>query len=137
MVFDTNVVLSALRSRQGAPHKLLSRLGDKRFVVCILVPLMLEYEATIQESEWAGQPDRKPIEDMLDDFCLISEAVQPPYLWRPVAKDPKAEMLVELAVAGECDRIITFNKRDLAAVPGLGIKLQTPKEFLKAMEDVK
>ena len=51
-----------------------------------------------------------------------------------MARDPKDEMLVELAVAGECDRIITFNKRDLPDVVKIGIKLQTPKEFLKELE---
>jgi len=44
-------------------------------------------------------------------------------------------MLVELAVAGGCDRIITFNKRDLVDVLKFGIDLQTPKEFLDEMEE--
>jgi len=137
IVIDTNVVLSAVRSRQGASHKLLTKLGDEHFVVCISVPLVLEYEATLQKVQWPGKPNNKTIEDILDYLCLIGEAVKPPYLWRPMAKDPKDEMLVELAVAGDCDRIITFNKRDLADVLGLGIKLQTPGEFLQEMEDVK
>ena len=51
-----------------------------------------------------------------------------------MAKDPKDEMLVELAAAGDCDRIITYNKRDLREVERLGIKLRTPKEFLEELE---
>ena len=134
VVIDTNVFLSALRSRQGASYKLFSQIGDKRFVVCISVPLILEYESTAQRVQWQGKPSQRTIGDILDYLCLIGESIQPPYLWRPIAKDPKDEILVELAVAGGCDRIITFNKRDLIDILKIGIKLQTPKEFLDEME---
>jgi len=134
-VIDTNVFISALRSQQGASYKLLSQIGGKRFAVCISVPLMLEYESTAQKVKWQGKPSMRTIEDILDYLCLIGEIVTPPYLWRPIAKDPKDEMLVELAVAGGCDRIITFNKRDLVDVLKIGINLQTPKEFLDEMEE--
>ncbi len=110
-------------------------VGDKRFVVCISVPLILEYESTAERGNWPGKPARRAIQDIIDYVCLVSEAVQPPYLWRPIAKDPKDEMLAELAVAGGCDRIVTFNKRDLAEVARIGILLQTPREFLEEMEE--
>ena len=135
IVIDTNVFLSALRSQQGASYKLLSGIGGKRFVICISVPLILEYESTAQRVQWPGKPGKRTIEDILDYLCLVGESVKPPYLWRPIAKDPKDEMLVELAVAGGCDRIVTFNKRDLLDVLKIGIRLQTPKEFLDEMEE--
>ena len=43
-------------------------------------------------------------------------------------------MLGELAVAGDCDRIITYNKRDLKDGEKLGIKLGTPHEVLEEVE---
>ena len=135
IVIDTNVFLSALRSRQGASYRLISEIGGKHFILCISVPLVLEYEATAQRIKWPGKPGKRTIEDILDYFCLVGESIAPPYLWRPIANDPKDEMLVELAVAGGCDRIITFNKRDLVEVLKIGIKLQTPREFLEEMEN--
>ena len=134
IVIDTNVLLSALRSSQGASYKLMSQIGDERFVTCISTPLVLEYEATAKREQWPKKPSDKSIDDILDYLCCVGEAVKTSYLWRPMARDPKDEMLVELAVAGECDRIITFNKRDLPDVVKIGIKLQTPKEFLKELE---
>ncbi len=112
----------------------MSLLGTGDFVVCISVPLILEYEAVAQKVSWSGKPHRKAVEDIIDYVCSIGEAIKPSYLWRPIAKDPKDEMLVELAVTGECDRIITYNKRDLRGAEHLGVKLQTPKEFLEDME---
>ncbi|HBA86187.1 MAG TPA: putative toxin-antitoxin system toxin component, PIN family [Verrucomicrobia bacterium] len=134
IVIDTNVFLSALRSRQGASSKLLSQVGDKRFVTCISAPLIFEYEATAKREQRPKKPAEKDIDDILDYLCAVGEAVKTSYLWRPMAKDPQDEMLVELAVAGGCGRIITFNKRDLPDVGRIGIKLQTPKEFLMEME---
>ncbi len=137
VVLDTNGLLAALRSRRGASYKLLSLLDNGLFLVCLSVPLVLEYESTAQKVHWTGKPNRRAIEDILDYLCSVGEIVKPPYLWRPMAKDPKDEMLVELAVAGDCDRIITYNKRDLRSVQTIGIKLQTPKEFLVELGVIK
>jgi predicted nucleic acid-binding protein len=40
VVLGTNVLVAALRSRNGASFRLLSLLGDARFVLCISVPLL-------------------------------------------------------------------------------------------------
>lgn len=87
IVIDTNVLLAALRSRSGASYRLMSRFGNEQFVVCISVPLVLECEAVALRERWPGKPGRKSIGAIIDYLCLVAEAVQPPYLWRPMAKD--------------------------------------------------
>ena len=134
VVIDTNIFISALRSSRGSSHKLLLQVDSGAFQICISVPLVLEYEAVAKGLSWPGKPSARSIGDIIDYLCEIGESVRPPYLWRPIAKDPKDEMLVELAVAGDCDRIITYNKRDLKDVEKLGIKLRTPHEFLEELE---
>ena len=52
-------------------------------------------------------------------------------------KDRKDDMILELAVESESDFIITFNKRDFEGIEKFGIKTATPKEFLKAMGEIK
>src|ERR1039457_3809249 len=44
VVLDTNVIISALRSRQGASFAILRRIGQS-WVPLISVPLILEYGA--------------------------------------------------------------------------------------------
>jgi len=44
IVIDTNVIVSALRSRRGASFAVLQRIGDV-WEPLISVPLILEYEA--------------------------------------------------------------------------------------------
>lgn len=42
---------------------------------------------------------------------------------------------LELAVEAECDYIITVNKKDFEGIEIFGIKVITPKEFLKVIGD--
>jgi len=45
-VVDTNVVVSALRSKKGASYRLLHLVGDPRWTMHVSVTLLLQYEAT-------------------------------------------------------------------------------------------
>ena len=44
IAIDTNVIISAMRSKQGASNKFLRLLGTGKFESVISVPLILEYE---------------------------------------------------------------------------------------------
>ena len=52
------------------------------------------------------------------------------YLWRPVLSDPGDDHVLEAAVAGGCDGILTYNQRDFAGAERFGVRVITPKEFL-------
>jgi predicted nucleic acid-binding protein len=54
MVLDTNILVSALRSRLGASHRLLLAVGDNRFQIQLSVSLLLEYEAAIKNPNAAS-----------------------------------------------------------------------------------
>jgi len=73
------------------------------------------------------------ISDILDYICLVGKRRRIHFLWRPCLKDPKDDMVLELAVAGSCDCIVTFNKKDFTEAKFFGIKLLTPKEFLETI----
>jgi predicted nucleic acid-binding protein len=52
-------------------------------------------------------------------------------------KDPKDEMVLELAVAARCDYLITYNKRDFQGIEAFGLQALTPKEFLQRIGELK
>ncbi len=52
------------------------------------------------------------------------------YLWRPHLRDPKDDLVLEVAVESQSEYIITFNQKDFKGVEKFGIKVVTPKEFL-------
>lgn len=136
IVIDTNVIVSALRSRNGYSFDLLSIIDDDRFNVCISLPLILEYEDAILKSKSAIKLSLEEIDDILDYICLIGDKRKIFFLWRPFLKDHKDDMILELAVEARCDFIISFNKKDFAGSEKFNIEIVTPKEFLKMIGEI-
>lgn len=137
IVIATNVIVSALKSRNGFSFKLLSIIDVKRFQVFISVPLILEYEDAVKRNKSRIKFNFTEIGDILDFICLISEQREIFYLWRPYLKDPKDDMILELAVESECDYIISFNKKGFKGIDKFNVEVITPKElFIKIGEKV-
>jgi predicted nucleic acid-binding protein len=103
-------------------------------VDCLLsVPLLLEYEAVLKRDETrkVTQLSMESIDTVLDMLCALSSETPIFYLWRPKLPDPQDDMVLELAVNGQADAIVTFNLNDFGDAPGeFGIKLLTPGQFL-------
>ena len=135
VVLDTNVVVAALRSRQGASFKLLSLLEEDRFEVAISVPLLLEYEDVLTRQIQAGLYEQQDIDDFLDYLCQTAHRQSIFFLWRPFLPDPKDDMVLELAVAAGCEAIVTHDQRDFVGAERLGVRIDAPRDFLRILEE--
>jgi putative PIN family toxin of toxin-antitoxin system len=137
IVVDTNVFVAALRSSRGASHRLLRLIDRGKFEINISVPLVLEYEdAGKRVAEEVGLGD-EDIEDIVDYICKVANHHKVYYLWRPFLRDPKDDMVLELAVSGGCEVIVTYNVRDFEGVEAFGLKVMTAKEFLEQIGELK
>lgn len=88
--------------------------------------LALEYEdsETISEAE---------ADELLDYVFKASNLVPSVQRRRPSLRDPDDERILEVAV--DCHAVIaTFNKRDFAGADRFGMPVQTPGEFMRALE---
>jgi putative PIN family toxin of toxin-antitoxin system len=134
IVLDTSVLVSALRSRRGRSNKLLSLVGSETFDLVISVPLILEYEdaALRQIDALVYTPDE--VREIIDFLCWAGEATPIYYLWRPFLPDPKDDLVLEAAVAGRCNTIVTFNQRDFIGVDKFGLQVRTPRAFLEELK---
>lgn len=135
IVIDTNVIVSALKSKLGASNMLLTLIGTKKFELNTSTSLILEYEDVIKRL--LKNFTIKQIDNFLDYICLESRHIKISYLWRPVLKDPNDELILELAVAAKADYIITYNVKDFFNVEKFGIKTLIPKEFLQLIGEIK
>ena len=69
---------------------------------------------------------------VLDVLALFAEPVVIHYPWRPRLRDPADEMVLEVAVNGRADAIVTFNRADFGAAPlGFGIAVASPSDVLQ------
>jgi putative PIN family toxin of toxin-antitoxin system len=136
IVLDTNVLVSALRSSQGASFKLVSLIGQGKFSLHVSVPLVLEYEEVLLRTnpDVLGEQD---IEDFLDYLCKIGEHHKIFFLWRPLLKDADDDMVLELATNAMCSHIVTFNVKDFVGSEQFGLKVITPSEFLREIGEIK
>ncbi len=72
---------------------------------------------------------------LLDAVAAIAEPVRLDFLWRPVLNDADDDMVLETAVNGRSDAIVTFNRRHFTLVRKLfGIDVRTPAEIVQQME---
>jgi len=138
VVIDTSVIISAMRSKRGASHRLLLGLGaNPRWQINLSTTLMLEYEAKAREHGHAlGYTDAQ-LDVFLDYICKAAQERPIHFRWRPFLRDPGDDFVLELAVAAGADYIITYNTRDFAGANQFGVKIVTRKEFLQAIGEIK
>lgn len=77
------------------------------------MPLILEYEAVLTRPEHlaACGISSAEIGRVLDDLAAVAEPVKITFRWRPNLPDPDDDMVLETAVNGNADAIVTFNVR--------------------------
>jgi putative PIN family toxin of toxin-antitoxin system len=133
IVADTDVIVAAMRSPGGASAAILRAVREGRVTLLISVPLAMEYEAVCSEAEHqlaAGLNERE-VDIFLDAVLAMAEPVKVHFLWRPQLRDPGDEMVLETAVNGQADALVTFNVRDFGDVPErFGIEVMIPREAI-------
>ena len=130
VIIDTNVIISALKSKKGSSFKLLLLLQEELFRPNISVPLFIEYESVAKRIGLVNNLDNDDIDGILNYILSRANIRKIFYLWRPLLKDPKDDMVLEVAVESQSQFIITFNKKDFIGCDRFGIKAVTPQEFL-------
>lgn len=131
-------MVAAFRSDRGSSRRLLIAALDGRFDLLVSVPLMIEYEAVLTQAEHLaviGLTVRE-LNEVLDAVARVCIPVQLRFLWRPRLKDPADEMVLETAVNGGADRLVTFNIRHLAAgAQDFGIRVMRPPAAWKEVQE--
>jgi putative PIN family toxin of toxin-antitoxin system len=137
IVLDTSVVVAALRSRLGAGNAVLRLVASGRLVALATPPLFLEYEEVLLRPEQRLAHGLTPheVEDFLAEFAALMEPVELHFRWRPQSPDSSDEMVIEAAVNGRADAVVTYNIRHfLLPCRRFGVPVLTPAELLKKVK---
>ena len=134
MVLDSSVVISAFRSRHGASHRVFGLIADCQLVPLATPALFLEYEDVLKRPEQRDVSGLTlaQVDDVLAALASAIEPVEVHFSWRPQLADADDEMVLEAAVNGHADALVTHNLADfVAAAPRFGLLLLPPGELLK------
>ena len=108
-------MVAALRSERGASRRLLrTALEGQSLRLLVSVPLLIEYEAVMTRPVHlrAARLTTDDVGALLDAVAAVAERVELAFLWRPVLPDADDDMVLETAMNGRADGIVTFNRRD-------------------------
>ena len=116
---------------------MLRRIDNGRATMLLSVALALEYESQcmLAEHRLAAGLTASEAGIFVDGLIAMAEPVQSWFRWRPQLHDPGDELVLEAAVNGQADAIVTFNEKDLKfAESSFGIAVIRPGEALRRIK---
>lgn len=113
-LLDTCVIISALRSKQGASHVLLRQAVQQQLPIVMNFKLLAEYRDVLMRPAMQSALVFSPteIEMILSRLVIVAEESRINFLWRPNLRDEGDNYLIEIAVTMQPCTIITHNVKD-------------------------
>jgi putative PIN family toxin of toxin-antitoxin system len=134
VTLDTSVLVAAFRSHSGASRRLVELVPEGKLRLIVSSALYLEYEAVLSRPDQIAIHGVSPAD--LARFLVatseFTEQVRIHFSYRPQLRDANDEMVLEAAINGGADAIVTHNVRDfLPAAHRFGIEVLTPGSIIK------
>ena len=133
VVLDTNVLFAGLYSATGKSYELLQAIADGRLRLVLSTPLLFEYEDVLKRNQMVLGLSEAEVDAALDNLCARADFQVVYFLWRPCLPDAKDDMVLELAVAAQVGRIVSFNAKDFGPAVQFGIDIVSPKALLESL----
>jgi putative PIN family toxin of toxin-antitoxin system len=134
LIIDSNVLTSAFRSRSGASFALIELVRRERIRMLATPPLFLEYEDVLKRPEQlaVSRLSLADVDTALDALAALIEPVETYLSWRPQLSDPDDEMVLEAAINGRADALVTYNTAHFrVATARFGVRLARPVDIIR------
>ncbi len=134
VVLDTNVLVSALISRKGAPAQVLDLIENEGVALILSEEIFSEYDAVLAREKFSSLPRVKVLK-LLKRLRVLSENVKPAVIPR-TSPDPADDKFLAASLSGEADYLVTGNLKHFPKT-FRGARILSPNQFLDAaMQDV-
>ena len=129
-VYDTNILISAFIGR-GAPHKVLDAVYAGKVKLVISPDMLIEFEDVVSRPKF--KYSEKNIRRILTVIFKVSKVVEPDFSVDIVKEDPSDNRVIEAAISGKVQYIVTGDSHLLSLKNVENIKIVSAKEFLKIL----
>lgn len=135
VVIDTNVVVSHAVSTKGAPARILESWVDGAFELIISEDLLAEYRRALHYPHVLKRHryTSDQIDAFLEDIQASAITVTISHTLNAVAEDPDDNKVIECAIAGEADYIVSGDAHLLSLAEYKGIPILSPAAFLMVL----
>jgi putative PIN family toxin of toxin-antitoxin system len=130
VVFDTNVYFSAFTHSQGPPFRIWQKAINRGFILLVSPAILREIAAVLREGlKW----QESDIVAQLKLVAKIAEIISPKISLQVIAEDPTDDRILECALAGKADLIVSGDRhlRKLKSFRDIGIV--QPSDFLRTL----
>ena len=137
VVLDTDVMVAGLSGAAGASRRLLLAVLDEKVRMLLSTPLLVEYEAVLTRPAVLAMArvSAKEVLSVLDELVSLCVPVAFDYRWRPQARDPDDDLVLETAINGAADVVASFNVADMqAGARRFGIAMERPGLVVRRIE---
>ncbi len=137
VVLDTDVMVASFASGNGASRRLLMAALNGEISLLLSTPLLIEYEAVLTRPAMLAMSgvSAEEVAATLDEFAMLCVPVAFDYRWRPQARDPNDDLVLETAINGGADVVASFNVADMqAGARRFGIPVQRPGAVVRRIE---
>jgi len=127
---DTNVLVSAV-AFGGIPEKVIEQLWARRFLSVTSPQILEEVRRTLSDKLAL---DVVVLDRFLSDLIEVSTVVMPKGVFKAAGHTPD-DLILETALLGGCDILVTGDKRHLLPLnPYRGLAIESPSMFYKRIE---
>ena len=135
-VLDTNVLLAALRSRQGASFEIIARYRKGEFALLISNTVLSEYDEVLKREGPGFGLSPAVVDRFLDALCSEADSFSTSSFWKPSLPDADDEAFAQLALEAKVGYLVTFNQRHFPADRLPAVQVASPKEFLHVLQSI-
>ena len=128
VVFDTNVLISATLSTRGNPFRCISAAKEGVVTSITCVEILDEYEEKLRD-KFGFEHDRALA--AAQEIRGLSRVVTIPGMLKVIAEDHDDNMVIECAVIGEAEFIVSGDRHILGLKEHAGIRIVRVAEFIE------